>query len=70
MPEAGQLGFQDPASPVMEELINFHNYVMVYMTFILIGVSFMLIEILRDFTKSKRVISHKFMVHGTFIEFV
>jgi len=37
MAEAGQLGFQDPASPIMEEIINFHNYVMVYLSFIVIG---------------------------------
>jgi heme/copper-type cytochrome/quinol oxidase subunit 2 len=35
--EASQLGFQDPASPIMEEIINFHNYVMVYLSFIGIG---------------------------------
>jgi|TARA_B110000971_G_scaffold210810_1_gene238406 hypothetical protein len=33
-----QLGFQESASPVMEEIINFHNEVMIYLTFILIGV--------------------------------
>lgn len=32
-----QLGFQDAASPVMEGIINFHNYVMVYLTFTIIG---------------------------------
>jgi|TARA_B100000780_G_C20974033_1_gene388972 heme/copper-type cytochrome/quinol oxidase subunit 2 len=36
--EALQLGFQDAASPVMEEIVNFHNEVMIYLTFILIGV--------------------------------
>ena len=36
--EASQLGFQDPASPIMEEIINFHNYVMVYLSFILVGI--------------------------------
>ena len=34
-----QLGFQDPSSPVMEEIINFHNYVMIYLTFITFTVS-------------------------------
>jgi len=37
--ELGQLGFQDPASPIMEEIINFHNYVMVYLTFILVALA-------------------------------
>jgi heme/copper-type cytochrome/quinol oxidase subunit 2 len=31
-----QLGFQDAATPVMEEIVNFHHYVMIYITFILI----------------------------------
>ena len=29
--EALQLGFQDPASPVMEEIVNFHNEVMIFL---------------------------------------
>jgi heme/copper-type cytochrome/quinol oxidase subunit 2 len=36
--EQYQLGFQDPASPVMEAIIDFHNYIMVYLSFILLGV--------------------------------
>ena len=39
MPEGGyQLGFQDPASPVMVEIINFHNYIMTYLIFVVFGV--------------------------------
>ena len=39
MPEGGyQLGFQDPASPVMIEIINFHNYMMTYLIFVVLGV--------------------------------
>lgn len=62
------LGFQDPASPVMEEIIDFHNYVMIYMTFIVIAVFWILIQIILNFIKTKRFISHKYLVHGTFIE--
>jgi heme/copper-type cytochrome/quinol oxidase subunit 2 len=36
--EALQLSFQDPASPIMEGIINFHNEVMIYLTFVLLGV--------------------------------
>jgi len=32
--ESYQLGFQDAASPVMEGIINFHNYVYVYMVYV------------------------------------
>ena len=65
-----QYGFQDPASPVMEEIIDFHNYVMIYMTFIIIAVFWILFQIIMNFMKTKRFISHKFLVHGTFIETV
>jgi heme/copper-type cytochrome/quinol oxidase subunit 2 len=30
------LSFQDAATPVMEEIVNFHHYVMIYIVFILI----------------------------------
>jgi hypothetical protein len=33
-----QLGFQDAATPVMEGIINFYNYVFIYLTFVLVVV--------------------------------
>ena len=68
--EAYQLGFQDSASPVMEGIVNFHNYVMIYIAFILAGVLWMLSSILVEFSKGNRVISHKYLVHGTTIEII
>jgi cytochrome c oxidase subunit 2 len=65
-----QIGFQDAASPVMEEIINFHNYVMIYITFIIILVFWMLGSVIINFGKSKRMISHKFLIHGTVIELI
>lgn len=65
-----QLGFQDPASPIMEEIINFHNYVMIYMTFILILVFWMVGSVIVNFANTKRMISHKFLIHGTVIELI
>jgi hypothetical protein len=32
------LGFQDSGSVVMEEIINFHNFVMIYLVFIMTSV--------------------------------
>jgi len=29
-PEPWQLGFQDPATPAMEGMIDFHDYIMVF----------------------------------------
>jgi cytochrome c oxidase subunit 2 len=68
--EAYQLGFQDAGTPVMEAIINFHNYVMIYLTYIIILVFWILGSIVYNFTKSKRVISHKFLIHGTLIELI
>jgi len=31
-------GFQDAATPVMEEIIAFHHFVMIYLAFIITGV--------------------------------
>lgn len=65
-----QFLFQDPATPVMEELINFHNYVMIYISFIVALVLWMLCRIIVRFAKSKTAISHKFLIHGTLIELI
>lgn len=70
VPEAYQLGFQDPASPVMEEIYNFHNYLMIYLSFVVMGVLWMLFAILLNFRKSHRFISHKYLIHGTLIELI
>ena len=68
--EAWQLGFQDPASPIMEEIVNFHHYVMVYLTFILFAVAYILAETLRTYNKSNRYIAHKYLIHGTWLEII
>lgn len=70
VPESYQLGFQDPASPVMEEIINFHNYMMIYLSFVVMGVLWMMFAILLHFKKSTRYISHKYLIHGTLIELI
>lgn len=68
--ETYQLSFQDPASPVMEGIINFHNYVMIYISFIIVGTFWMLTTILLEYNKGNRVISHKYLTHGTTIEII
>lgn len=65
-----QIGFQDAASPIMEEIINFHNYVYIYLSYVIILVIYMLGSILMKYSKAKRNISHKYLVHGTQIEMV
>ena len=68
--EIYQLGFQDAASPIMEGIINFYNYVFIYLTFVIIVVVWMIFSILYHFNKSSRVISHKYLIHGTEIELI
>ena len=65
-----QLGFQDAASPIMEGIVNFHNYVFIYLTYVIVIVTWMLVSILKNFRKTNRSISHKYLIHGTQIELV
>ena len=65
-----QIGFQDAATPVMESLINFYNYVFVYMSLVVGVVTYMLITILVHFNAGKRLISHKYLIHGTQLELI
>lgn len=69
-PVMGQIGFQDPATPVMEAITNFHNYAMLYLVFIITGVLWILGEIVSRYNSGKTVIAHKYMVHGTILEIV
>ena len=68
--EAWQLGFQDPASPVMDEIVKFHHTVMIYLSFVITSVLWIIIELIRNFTRDKRLISHKYLIHGTTLEII
>ena len=48
-----QLGFRDPASPVMEKVNELHNFVLIMMTIITLFVLFLLIYVSIRFRKSK-----------------
>ena len=48
-----QLGFRDPASPVMEKVNELHNFVLIMMTIITIFVLFLLLYVSVRFRKSK-----------------
>lgn len=65
-----QLSFQDAGSIVMEEIMNFHNFVMVYLSFVIVAVFWILIQTMNRYNKSNRFISHKYMVHGSLIEII
>jgi hypothetical protein len=60
--ETSQLSFQDPVSPIMQEIVNFHHYVMVYLTFLLFGVAYMLFEKLRTYNKPHNYVKKNFLM--------
>jgi cytochrome c oxidase subunit 2 len=66
-PEAWQIGFQDPATPVMQGIIDLHHDIFFFMTVILIFVLWMLSRTLYHFHKSRNPIPEK-IIHGTTIE--
>lgn len=67
--ESWQLGLQDPATPVMEGIINFHNHLMFFMVFIAMFVFWMLSRILAYFTIEKNPTAEQF-THSTILEIV
>lgn len=68
-PEAWQLGFQDPATPVMQGLIDLHHDVVFFMIVILVFVLWMLTRTLYHFHQSRNPVPEK-IIHGTTIEIV
>lgn len=65
--EPWQFGFQDPASPVMQGIIDLHHDLMTIMVFILGFVVWMLFRTVILFEENKNPNASKF-THGTFIE--
>lgn len=67
--EPWQISPQDPATPVMEGMIFFHNYLMFFMILIGIMVFFMLFKIILTFTEDKMPVANKF-THSSLLEIV
>jgi len=65
--EPWQIGFQDPATPVMQGLINLHHDIFAFMVFILLFVVWMLIRAIIKFDVAKNPVPSK-IIHGTVIE--
>nr|YP_009511920.1 cytochrome c oxidase subunit 2 [Gracilariopsis mclachlanii]AXI97847.1 cytochrome c oxidase subunit 2 [Gracilariopsis mclachlanii] len=64
-----QLGFQDPATPIMEGIINLHHDLMYFICVIFIFVSWMLSRTLWHFEKQQNIIPSS-LTHGTLIEII
>jgi cytochrome c oxidase subunit 2 len=67
--EYWQTGFQDPATPVMEGIINFHNDLIFFLIIIVIFVTWILIRCIFFFNSKKNKQINNF-VHGTMIEII
>lgn len=68
-PESWQMGPQDPATPVMEGMIYFHNYLFFYIVLIAIFVCWYLTKIIISFNSESNEVSKKF-THSSLLEIV
>lgn len=66
-PEAWQIGFQDPATPVMQGIIDLHHDISFFLLIILLFVIWMLARTLYHFRESNNPVPEK-ILHGTTIE--
>nr|YP_011017562.1 cytochrome c oxidase subunit 2 [Antithamnionella miharai]WQF69337.1 cytochrome c oxidase subunit 2 [Antithamnionella miharai]WQF69362.1 cytochrome c oxidase subunit 2 [Antithamnionella miharai] len=67
--EPWQIGFQDPATPIMEGIINLHHDLMFFICLISIFVSWMLIKTIWHFNKHTNPKASS-LAHGTVIEII
>lgn len=67
--EPWQLGFQDPATPVMQGIIDLHHDIIFFMIVVAVFVLWMVARTLYHFHESKNKIPEK-IIHGTTIEIV
>ena len=64
-----QINFQDPATPIMEGIINFHNHIMFFLSIVVIFVSWLLIRSLFLFYETTNKTAEKW-AHSTALEIV
>ena len=58
-PEAWQLGFQDPATPIMQGIIDLHHDVVFFLILVLVFVLWMIIRTLYHFHYKKNPVPEK-----------
>ena len=68
-PVPWQIGFQEPSSPLMEELHNFHNFLLIIISFIVLFVFFLLAYVIYRFNARRNPIPSKF-THNVVIEVI
>nr|ULQ69113.1 cytochrome c oxidase subunit 2 [Cyperus glomeratus]ULQ69140.1 cytochrome c oxidase subunit 2 [Cyperus michelianus]WQM73817.1 cytochrome c oxidase subunit 2 [Cyperus rotundus]WRH36857.1 cytochrome c oxidase subunit 2 [Cyperus stolonifer] len=67
--EPWQLGFQDPATPIMQGIIDLHHDIFFFLILILVFVLWMLVRALWHFNEKTNPIPQR-IVHGTTIEII
>ena len=68
-PEQWQLGFQDPATPIMEGIINLHHDLMFFLCLILTFVGWMMFRTIWHFDHKQNLVPSS-IAHGTVIEMI
>mmetsp|Transcript_12830 Transcript_12830/g.38698 ORF Transcript_12830/g.38698 Transcript_12830/m.38698 type:complete len:266 (+) Transcript_12830:1018-1815(+) len=64
-----QISFQDPATPIMEGIINFHNHIMFFLFMIITFVSWLMFRCLYLFIETSNSKAEKW-THSTILEIV
>jgi heme/copper-type cytochrome/quinol oxidase subunit 2 len=67
--ERWQLGIQDPATPTMEGMLNFHNYIMIFLISIGCIILWMLFKVVINFNEKDHPIPQKF-THSSILEII
>ncbi len=67
--EPWQLSFQDPATPIMEGIINLHHDVMIILVGIGVFVGYLMVRSINLFSSDKNPVANT-VVHGTTLEIV
>jgi heme/copper-type cytochrome/quinol oxidase subunit 2 len=65
-----QLYFQDPETPIMEGIINFHDKAMFLITFIVFAVGYVMFRCVILFTKKEDGRNPERFIHGTVLEII
>jgi len=68
--EPWQLGFQDPATTLMEEIIKFHNDIMFYMVAVAVFVMWLLVRCFSFYSAEKNKNPIDNFTHATLVEIV
>jgi cytochrome c oxidase subunit 2 len=69
-PENWQLGFQDSATPGFTGITDLHDTIFFYLIIICVGVFWILFNIIYVYSSSRSSLIHKYLNHGTLLEFI